>query len=448
MAESDALSYWPITIVHESKLLHMATVHYGFIPKFSHHGGKTQKTTITMKDLKKRFLLLLCAVVGCGAAWAQESNVAWVKVTDYTNLSTNDTYVIAGNGISSIGDPTIWCTLKNNQVSSSSNDNGIPIGSTLTLTEDLNQITSSISENETWTLELVSGTNDVYYLKSTKGDWYLRDTEKIGIFIDSKTNANADYCKWKIHVKATSNSNYSVTGLFSTKLERELAVFRTRSTRDWRCYSASGFKNVNGEEVVLYRKMISVSISSAKYASFCSSCPVDFSGTGITVYKAKGTESAVTLTRVEDGIVPANKGVVLYSESAVTNQNVPVAATDGTTDWSDNELIGITERTKISVNGAEGKTNYILSKEGNGVGFYLAASGDGAYLAANRAYLSTSASQQVPQYLGFEEETTGIGSLTPTLSQGEGECYDLSGRRVAQPKNGLYIVNGKKVYVK
>ena len=41
MAGSVALSYWPITIVPESKLSHMATVHYGFVPKLSHHGGKT-----------------------------------------------------------------------------------------------------------------------------------------------------------------------------------------------------------------------------------------------------------------------------------------------------------------------------------------------------------------------------------------------------------------------
>jgi hypothetical protein len=44
MAESVALSYCPITIVPESKLSHMATVHYGFVPKLNHHGGKTVKT--------------------------------------------------------------------------------------------------------------------------------------------------------------------------------------------------------------------------------------------------------------------------------------------------------------------------------------------------------------------------------------------------------------------
>ena len=241
-----------------------------------------------------------------------------------------------------------------------------------------------------------------------------------------------------------------VTGLYNVGQEREMAVYYTSSNTDWRSYGPSGYGDFEEAEVVLYRKVTSVpvTISSARYASFCSSCPLNFSGTDIMVYKAKGTETAVTLTKVEDGIVPANKGVVLYSADA-TIQNVPVTTATSITDWSDNELIGITERTKISVNGAEGKTNYILSKEDDVVGFYLAASGEGAYLAANRAYLSTSATQQlVPQYLGFEEEITGIQSLTPTLSQGEGDCYDLSGRRVVQPTKGMYIINGRKVYVK
>ena len=42
-AERDALSYWPVTIVPESKLSHMATTHYGFVTKLSHHRGKTSR---------------------------------------------------------------------------------------------------------------------------------------------------------------------------------------------------------------------------------------------------------------------------------------------------------------------------------------------------------------------------------------------------------------------
>ncbi len=43
---------------------------------------------------------------------------------------------------------------------------------------------------------------------------------------------------------------------------------------------------------------------------------------------------------------------------------------------------------------------------------------------------------------------TGIESLSPALSKGEGACYTLDGRRVQQPAKGLYIINGKKVVLK
>ena len=49
-------------------------------------------------------------------------------------------------------------------------------------------------------------------------------------------------------------------------------------------------------------------------------------------------------------------------------------------------------------------------------------------------------------FMAFDEGiTTGIGDLTPALSEGEGVHYNLKGQRVAQPSKGLYIVDGKKV---
>ena len=40
---------------------------------------------------------------------------------------------------------------------------------------------------------------------------------------------------------------------------------------------------------------------------------------------------------------------------------------------------------------------------------------------------------------GDDGQTTGIINLTPTLSEGEGAWYDLSGRRVQNPAKGIYI---------
>ena len=188
-------------------------------------------------------------------------------------------------------------------------------------------------------------------------------------------------------------------------------------------------------------------ISTSKYATYCSYADLDFSETGITVYTAVSDGTKVNLTEVEDGIVPAGEGVVLYSTTAKT-YNVPVTANDATDYESlSNEMIGVKTHTQVNET-ADTKTNYILSKEDAGVGFYLAS---GGYLAANKAYLSTStpAAAAAREFLPFaESETTGISAMHNSQCIMHNEYFDLQGRRVAQPTKGPYIVNGKKVIVK
>ena len=60
MAESDALSYWPVTIVPESKLSHMVTAHYGLVPRLSHHSGKNLRFALKNQILKTKFCHVSC----------------------------------------------------------------------------------------------------------------------------------------------------------------------------------------------------------------------------------------------------------------------------------------------------------------------------------------------------------------------------------------------------
>lgn len=386
-----------------------------------------------MKQLSKKLLLLLCAVVSCGAAWAQES-VAWVKVTDYSNLSTNDTYVIAGNGIS--GGVTTWYSLKNDPVSTKK---VLPIGSILTITGNL--ITSPISKDETWTLEAVSGTTDVYYIKSTKGNYYLEASSGTESFI--RETGTAAFKQWKIHYTDTNDKAIprSVTGLYlpNTTPKREMAVFDNGSEHNWRSYSPDNYNNIDKEEVVLYRKVItSATIGAAEYATFSCPAALDFSAeTGLTIYTVavNADETEVTLTEVVNKQVPANTAVVLHGPSGTYTGQVLASATP----ISNNHL-------KIAESEMSGDAGniYVLNKKNGVVGFYKLS--DSGTLAAGKAYLQLT--NPAPMLTMTEEETTGIQSLTSSLSQGEGECYDLSGRRVSQPKNGLYIVNGRKVVIK
>jgi hypothetical protein len=200
--------------------------------------------------MKKLFLLksllLLCAlVVGSSSVWGQ--NYEWVLVTDYSSLSTDDVYVIAGNNSSG---GTTWYSLKNNQVTTAAY---LSVGSTLTINN--NKITSNVSSDETWTLEETSTTGE-YCIKSTKGNYYLVAQNGTKSFIKAKTNSNNDI--WKIH-QTESYNNYTVTGLYNKGQSRVLAVYNGSNGNDWRCYASANYSNIDGEEVVLFKRVVAAS---------------------------------------------------------------------------------------------------------------------------------------------------------------------------------------------
>ena len=187
-----------------------------------------------------------------------------------------------------------------------------------------------------------------------------------------------------------------------------------------------------------------VTVGSSKLAGFCSEYKLDFSGTGLSAYKAKVSDGKVVLTKVADGIVPANTGVILTGDA--NDYDLPISTADVTTDFSDNEMVGVSQRTQVLWNPSTDVYNYILQ----GGEFKKASTG---FLKANRAYLSTSynvtaAGARDYMEIVFEDEPTAIRGIENGELRMENSFYDLQGRKVAQPTKGLYIVNGKKVVVK
>lgn len=88
---------------------------------------------------------------------------------------------------------------------------------------------------------------------------------------------------------------------------------------------------------------------------------------------------------------------------------------------------------------------YVLANNGKGVGFYKWAGGS---LGAGRVYLPAPTQQGAAREFiafGISEQTAIEGVAASVL---DGQYYDLQGRSVAQPRKGLYIVNGKKVVIK
>lgn len=169
----------------------------------------------------------------------------------------------------------------------------------------------------------------------------------------------------------------------------------------------------------------------------------------LTVSAVSVSGGKLTVTDYATGdIVKAGTGVMV--SSATAGDHTVLLSSEIGTEISGNMLKGSGAGITAEEMSAENTTFYRLTMHnGETIGFWWGAENGAAFsLAANKAYLAVPESASAPA-LGFEfgGDTTGISQhLTPNTQQQT--YYDLSGRRVAQPTKGLYILNGKKVLVK
>ena len=183
-----------------------------------------------------------------------------------------------------------------------------------------------------------------------------------------------------------------------------------------------------------------ITITSYKYATYRTLATLDFSDTGISAYTAAVSGGNVVLSEIEDGIVPANHGVVLYSETAAT-YDIPVTTATASVNETGLNISDGSTATK------ENNTYVLGHKDGN-VGFYRWIGA--ASLSAGRVYLTPSQGARDFLTFVFSEEPSGIEAPHADQSLTDGCWTDLSGRRLSgKPKTkGIYIVDGKKVLVK
>lgn len=165
---------------------------------------------------------------------------------------------------------------------------------------------------------------------------------------------------------------------------------------------------------------------------------------GVTAYAGTINNGNVQLTEYANGVIPANKGVVLVSDTKTT-------ATFTLADESEvaeqkNDLKGVL--TKTGLNSVESSDQVrIFSKKDNVAGFYKPNSNI-TTLAANKAYIMapTNEGALVLNFAGGE--VTGINQATINATEANAPIYDLTGRRVAKAVKGIYVKNGKKFIVK
>lgn len=166
---------------------------------------------------------------------------------------------------------------------------------------------------------------------------------------------------------------------------------------------------------------------------------------GVTAYAGTINNGNVQLTEYADGVIPANKGVVLVSDTKTTATFTLADASNVVTEPA-NDLTGVLTETELnSVKNSDQVR--IFSKKDNVAGFYKPNSTITS-LAANKVYIMAPTNDEALVLNFAGGEVTGINQATINATEANAPIYDLTGRRVAKAVKGIYVKNGKKFIVK
>lgn len=195
-------------------------------------------------------------------------------------------------------------------------------------------------------------------------------------------------------------------------------------------------QNYNCTGLYLYHP-IAFSIGSIGMATFSADVAVSVPE-GLEAYTAKVSGSSLVLTKIDDGVIPANTGVIIKGAEGTVAEFT--ATTSAAT--PDNDLSANTTPTTMTAG------DYVLYNNGGSAEFRKVTA---TTLAANKAFLQASklGSSGAPSLsIVFDDVTTAIQQVETARPAASSNIYTLGGQRVSQPGKGLYIVGGKKVVVK
>ena len=182
-------------------------------------------------------------------------------------------------------------------------------------------------------------------------------------------------------------------------------------------------------------------LTADKFGTVC--LPYQAAIAAAKVYEiASASESGISLVEHE-GLLEAGKP---YIYQTVVNKNATkentvyfykATAATVTDPVANNGLVGTFAETKAPTD------SWVLS------GNKLYTVDSDVTIGANKAWIVPSEvnnnSARGTKFISFDE-ATGIKAVSEALNAGK--MYDLSGREVAEPAKGIYVVNGKKVIIK
>ncbi len=310
------------------------------------------------------------------------------------------------------------------------------------------------SDDNTTLWLCVAGENGTYKFVSTMGSaalaWKETGNEAQSFTIEAGIERGAV----ALNNSSATSYNMSLTNeLNNNKLNLAQADEIEQGT-DW---STDWYLEPVADANVFYRRTIGNGYRWATlYLPFAVKVP-----DGVTAYYATEApqDTVITLIDIEVGeTIPAHTPVLIGrpEESKNTRTDYDFHLTDDIEAIDGNIFIGKVKTTYIEcrsgykyyllLNATKGEAFYWIAAEYNATG---GSSNTHIKCEANKAYMEL-ASQAGSSYYRFELEdgsTTGIEDLNGETAK-PSTVYDLQGRKVEKPGKGLYIIDGKKQFVK
>ena len=196
-------------------------------------------------------------------------------------------------------------------------------------------------------------------------------------------------------------------------------------------------------------------LGSRSYTTFYAPFDVTIASEGTTAYILESpdqidqdkNECYLTAYASYGDVIPKGVPVVLIDKNAATIVVRPLDVNTGAAAPTENMLGGFYNGVTKDASWYETHYTFGRSKETGLPGFYQYTGTDYSF-PANRCYTNIPVGSSIRGFaLVVDETVTGI-TLGDVLSADEDVIYDLQGHRVLQPvRGGVYIVNGKKVYL-
>lgn len=271
-----------------------------------------------------------------------------------------------------------------------------------------------------------------YYTKKTHNNGALADAANSVKITASETAANLGYY--------TLKSNESTAGLGKYLYDNNTVVDRNSS------YAAN---NCDWQIEEVTELPISVTTGYSKLGTFVSPVSLNADDTKLKFYTGDIDGTYLKLNEFAGSVIPANVPFLIEYQngSGQTNGCSFLQINGGEASLGDdvtNELKGGLETVATSTITIAGKTIYTLQKTDNNTQEFWKYTGD--TIKGCRAYLPVSDANPLKGMIFNGDDTTAIEEVQ--TAEGEQVIFDLSGRRVKHAAKGLYIINGKKVYVK